>query len=168
MKKLFFDEKYFEITDHYPIVNEKNEDVYFFDQAFKLQGYNSRLTDADGKLLFEMERQLISFMPKYSVRFYNGETLDVHKMVSFAHKEISISTSNERIHLSGDVFNNNFEIINQNEKVIGTVKKHVISFNDSYELDVIDQSYELILVAIVICLNNILDLERSSRASRGK
>ena len=43
MKKYYFKEKFFKLTDKYPILDENGNEVYFFDQDFKFVGYKAKL-----------------------------------------------------------------------------------------------------------------------------
>ena len=41
MRKLYFKEKFFKITDNYPILDEDGRKAYYLDQDFTFIGYNS-------------------------------------------------------------------------------------------------------------------------------
>lgn len=49
MKKLYFKEKFFKITDHYPILDEDGREAYYLDQDFTFIGYKSSVSDPNGK-----------------------------------------------------------------------------------------------------------------------
>ena len=57
MKKYYFKEKFFKITDKYPILDENGKEVFFFDQDFKFVGYEAKLKDMDGNILFNISKK---------------------------------------------------------------------------------------------------------------
>ena len=67
MRKLYFKEKFFKITDHYPILDENGREAYYLDQDFKLLGYQSRVSDLNAKTILSIKRELISLFPRYYV-----------------------------------------------------------------------------------------------------
>ena len=47
--------------------------------------------------------------------------------------------------------------------MIGKVTRELFALTDTYELTILDENYTEKLIALVICLNNMIDLEKSSR-----
>jgi hypothetical protein len=68
MKKLYFKEKFFKITDHYPILDEDGREAYYLDQDFTFIGYKSSVSDPNGKKIINISRELIAFFPKVHYR----------------------------------------------------------------------------------------------------
>lgn len=69
MKKYYFKEKFFKITDKYPILDENGNEAYFFDQDFKFVGYQAKLKDMQGNVLFNISKKNIFFPPNLLCRF---------------------------------------------------------------------------------------------------
>ena len=82
------------------------------------------------------------------------------KLEFFKHK-VHVYLNDETLILKGDVFHLDFEVRNGNGKTIGSVYKKFFALRDSYELNIYDESYTEELIALVICLNNMIDLEQS-------
>lgn len=162
MRKLFFKEKLFKITDHYPILDEGGREEYYVDQDFTFIGYKSKVSDKSGREIFNINRKIISFLPHYYINFADGNEMTIKKNLSFFKKSIDVQSENEILRLNGDVFSYNFEITNGAGKPIGGVQRTIFALTDTYQLDIYDLDYEYQLIALVICLNNILDLEQAS------
>ena len=79
MKKLYFKEKFFKITDHYPILDENGREAYYLDQDFTFIGYRSKVTDKDGRQIFKIDRELIAFFPRYNVSFEDANSMVVQQ-----------------------------------------------------------------------------------------
>ena len=163
MKKLYFKEKFFKITDHYPIVDENGREVYYLDQNFTLVGYNSNVSDGNGKNLFSITREIFTLRPRYQVVFSKGTDMTVQKKFEFFRHRVDIFMSNgDNLYLDGDIWHLNFQVINKEGALVGEVYKKFFSFADNYELTIYDENYDQELISLVLCLNNMVDLERAT------
>lgn len=158
MKKYYFKEKFFKITDHYPVLDENKNEVYFIDQDFTFFGYKSTVSDKDGKALFNIDKKIFSLFQTFYIDFANGDNMEVKSKLSFLSRKIDIDYNGEELKLSGNLFDLGFEIRKENE-VIGRITKTFFALTDTYELEVIDEKYELPLIALTISLNNMKDTQ---------
>ena len=165
MKKLYFKEKFLKITDHYPILDEDGRKAYYLDQDFTLVGYKSSVSDGNGALKFKIKRELITFLPKYTISFSNGREMIIQEKLELFRHKIHVYTDNETLELKGDIFSYDFDIKNGAGKNIGTVNRKFFSLTDNYELVIFNKDYTLELIALVICLNNIIDRKKASANS---
>lgn len=69
MKKYYFKEKFFKITDHYPILDESGKKAFYVDQKLKLIGYKVRVSDENHDEIFSIDRSFKPFLPTYKVDF---------------------------------------------------------------------------------------------------
>ena len=168
MKKLYFKEKFFKITDHYPILDENGREAYYLDQDFTFIGYRSKVTDKDGRQIFKIDRELIAFFPRYNVSFEDANSMVVQQKFEFFRHKVHVYMNDETLELKGDVFHYDFDIKNGEGKNIGTVNRKILTLTDTYELVIFDEKYTEALMALVICLNNMIDRERANAsASKG-
>ena len=165
MRKLYFKEKFFKITDHYPIIDEDGRDAYYLDQDFTFIGYRSRVSNRSGEIIMNINRQLISFLPRYNVSFSDGGSMVVQKKFEFFKHRVSVFLEGESLDLIGDIWHLNFQIKNGNGKLIGAVNKKFFALTDNYELSIYDEKYTEELIGLVICLNNMVDLEQAAANS---
>ena len=161
MKKLYFKEKFFKITDHYPILDEDGREAYYLDQDFTFIGYRSILSDSNGTNILNIKREIISLFPRYYVNFDDGSEMIVQQKLEFFKHKVHVYLDKETLVLKGDIFHLDFEIKNGDGHTIGSVNKKFFALRDRYELSIYDESYTEELIALVICLNNMIDLEQS-------
>lgn len=165
MKKLYFKEKFFKITDHYPILDENGREAYYLDQDFTLLGYESKVTDLNANTILKISRQLLTFFPRYTVKMHDGTSMQVQKKLEFFRHRVDVSLDNDALYLEGDIFHLNFTVTNKNGQNIGAVNKKFFALTDNYELIVYDEAYIEELIGLVICLNNMIDLEQAAANS---
>lgn len=165
MKKLYFKEKFFKITDHYPILDENGREAYYLDQDFTFLGYESKVTDLNAKTILQISRQLLTFLPRYTLSMHDGRSMIVQKRFEFFRHRVDVSLDNDALYLEGDIFHLNFTVTNKNGQNIGAVNKKFFALTDNYELIVYDEAYIEELIGLVICLNNMIDLEQATANS---
>ncbi len=163
MKKYYFKEKFFKITDHYPILDENGKKAFYVDQKLKLIGYKVRVSDENRKEIFSIDRAFKPFLPTYKVDFTdkNKASMKIKANLSIFRKSIDVIMDNDRINLSGNFLDYEFKIRYKGE-IIGEVTKKLLSLTDKYELTVLDEDYTEELIALCLCLNNIKDMELES------
>ena len=165
MKKLYFKEKFFKITDHYPILDENGREAYYLDQDFTFVGYKSAVNDRNGNRIFSIKREILAFFPRYTISFADGQTMVIQQKLEFFKHRVHVYMDKETLNLSGNIFHYDFDIQNGAGKNIGTVNRKIFTLTDTYELTIFDETYTEELMALVICLNNMIDREQASAAS---
>ena len=166
MKKLYFKEKFFKITDHYPILDEDGREAYYLDQDFTFLGYESKVTDLNAKTILQISRQILTFLPRYTVSMHDGTSMIVQKKFEFFKHRVDVSLDDDVLYLEGDIFHLNFTVTKKNGQTVGAVNKKFFALTDNYELIVYDQDYIEELIGLVICLNNMIDLEQAASSGR--
>ena len=155
MKKYYFKEKFFKITDHYPILDEDGKKAFFVDQKFKLLGYEATVSNANDLEIFTINRKLISFLPVYQVDFKDSKKKMTIK------SNISVISEEGKLNVKGNLWDYEFKAYFKGE-LIGEVDKKLLSFTDQYQLKVHDENYTDELIALCLSLNNIKDMEEES------
>lgn len=156
MKNYYFKEKFFKITDHYPILDDDGNAAYYVNQDFTLLGYKSSLSDANKNPIFDIDKDIFSLFQKFNVNFTDGKFMRVESKISFLVRRIQVDYDGESLSLEGQFPFFNFEIY-KGEKVIGEIEETFISLADAYKLSVYDEKYTEALLALTLCVNNIKD-----------
>lgn len=167
MKKYIFKEKFFKITDKYWIKDGEGRDSFYLDQDFTFMGYRAAVFNPDMERLFTINKKIISLLPKFYVDFEDGSQMIINKRFTILRKSIDVDTDFGTINLKGSVWDYNFVITLDGEK-IGEVSRKFISLTDHYVLTVFDEKYTLAMIALVICLNKIHDDEESAVNAGGE
>lgn len=161
MKKLYFKEEFFKITDNYPIMNEEGQDEYFLHQNFTLLGYKAHVDDTDDNLLMTIERKVFNLFPSYYVNFADNKKMLIKAKLSLLNRKVTINYNGEILILRGNFFDYDFSVYKGSNK-IAYIDKKIFSFTDHYELTILNKNYTLALVAICICLNDMKDIDEES------
>lgn len=159
--KLYIKQKVFKITDHYPVLDENQNVVYQVDQDFKIIGNRVRVSDANGRELFIVEKEILTFFPKYTVNFPDGREIHIKSRMEFFKKKIDIEQDGQELYLEGDWFDFEFTIY-RNSEAIGRISREIFTWGDTYQLDVFDQRYQELVVALTIAVDCIKDTQQNN------
>lgn len=161
MKKLYIQQAVFKITDHYPIVNEHHETVYYVDQKFKLIGKFYTVTDITGKEVFTLERGLTVFLPMYTITFATGETITIRTRFTLFRYKFDIEFENFTLKVDGDFFAHNYALYTERTK-LASINKKWVSWGDAYEITIYDETFIDLSVAILIAVDELIDTQRKN------
>lgn len=161
MKKLYIQQKVFKITDHYPVLDENRNPVYYVDQDFKLIGNTVHVNSLDGKEVFSVNKEVLTIMPKYVVTFDDGRQAVLKSRFSLFNKRIDVELDDSKIELKGNFFDFQFTIFEENCE-IGSISKELFAWGDTYVLNIIDESKEKIILALMIAVDCIKDSEEKN------
>ncbi len=164
MKKYYFKEKFFKLTDKYPILDENGNEVYFFDQDFKFVGYKAKLKDMDGNILFDISKKVLSFLQTYYVDFYDGSHMEINQKLSFLKRKVNAFYEGKEINLRGNYLDHDFEVYFKNN-LIAEMNKKFFAFTDQYELTVYDEDFTLLLIALCLCINEMKNRDDAAASS---
>ena len=164
MKKLYIQQAVFKITDHYPIVNEKEEPIYYVDQEFQFVGKFYNVKNAKGDLIFTIERCFTFLFPVYTITFVTGETIKIRTNFSFFRHNLDIEIDSFTLTVEGDFFDHNYSLYSEREE-LASIKKKWISWGDAYEITILDETFMDLSVAILIAVDEIIDTQKKSSSS---
>lgn len=166
MKKYYFKEKFFKITDHYPILDEDGRKAFFVDQKFKFLGYEAAVSDSTDETIFTINRKLISFLPVYEINFKDSKKkMTIKSNISVFRKSIDIISESGKINVKGNLWDYEFKAYFKGD-LIGEVSKKLLSFTDQYQLKVYEEDFTEELIALCLSLNNIKDTEKESTRNK--
>lgn len=164
MKKYYFKEKFFKLTDKYPILDENGNEVYFFDQDFKFVGYKAKLKDMEGNILFDISKKVLSFLQTYYVDFYDGSHMEINQKLSFLKRKVNAFYEGKELNLRGNYIDHDFEVYFKNN-LIAEMNKKFFAFTDQYELTVYDEDFTLLLIALCLCINEMKNRDDAAASS---
>lgn len=162
MYRLYAKQKVLKLEDHYAVTDESEAPVYFIDQNLKIFGYDVRVSDKEKNLLFSVEQELMHLMPTYHVRFENGDIMDIKARFSLFKKKIDITYEGKTLRLEGDIFSWDFRILDESDREVAAIEKKIFAWGDTFVIDVLDDNYADVSVAMMIVVDHIIDMEQNS------
>lgn len=162
MYRLYAKQKVLKLEDHYAVTDESEAPVYYIDQNLKFFGYDVRVSDKEKNPLFSVDQELMHLMPTYHVRFENGDSMDIKARFALFKKKIDIIYKGKNLRLEGDIFSWDFSIFDETDREVAAIQKKIFSWGDTFVIDVLDDDYAEVAVAMMIVVDHIIDMEQSS------
>lgn len=159
MSKLYIKQKVFKITDHYPVLDENQNALYQVDQDFKFIGNTVRVSDANGREIFVVDKEVFTLLPKYTVRFNDGREIFIKSRLEFLKKKIDIEHAGSELYLEGDWLDFQFSLYRNGEE-IGRITRAFLTWGDTYQLEVFDHAYQDLVLALTIAVDCIKDSQQ--------
>lgn len=161
MKKLYIKQKFFKITDHYPILDENREPIYYVDQDFTFVGLVVHVSDKDHREIFTIEKELFHLLPEFVITFADGKSVRLKMRFALFHKAIDVISPNMNISIEGDFLSREFVILNKMDP-IGRMTRKILTIGDYFEIELLDEEHMDLIVAIMIAMDYLIDISENS------
>ena len=143
-------------------MNEAQQDKYFIEGSFLQIPKTFTIFDTERSEVAIITKKMFSFLPKFFVEMNGREILTIKKEFSFFKARYSIDGAG--IEVRGNWWDMTFEVLHQGE-TIGRVNKKWLSWGDSYEVHVLNDAYETIVIAIVVAIDCVKDDQQAAASS---
>ncbi len=149
----YLKQKIFAIGDKYNIFYENQSPAYTVESQIFSFGAKLRLHDLSGNELFYIKQKLLNFLPTYEI--YKGDTLCaiVKKRIAFLSHKIEVDSQYGNIEIDGDIFAYTFDI-KLNGQFVGAISKKLLSWGDTYQINLADNQDHAFFLALVIAIDN--------------
>jgi len=155
--KLYIKQKVFSLTDKYNICDELGNPVFFVTREFLSLGAKFHILDNQGIELYFISQKLLTFLAEYHIFKNSEECAKIKKQLTLFKPKILIESTFGAYQISGDLFSMRFDI-ECNSGLVGSISKKLLSWGDSYELDISDEVdpafFCCLAIAIDHCLHN--------------
>ena len=159
--QLYMKQKVFSLKDKFTIQNSLGEDKYFVEGKVISFGKKLHIKDTTGNELAFVKQKVLTIMPKFAVEIDGQQVAVIKKKFSFKPKYAIDGLGWE---VQGDFFSHDYVIV-ENGNPIVAIHKKLMSWGDAYELDITDESKEVLAVAVVLAIDAVMDAQSSSSSS---
>lgn len=163
MNTLYMKQKVFSLRGRFSIKDADENDLYFVEGSFMKLPKSFTISDKNGYEITTITKKTFSFLPTFYVDVEGEATLTISKEFTFFKPRYTIDAAG--IEVDGNWWDMNFEVL-QNGHVIGSVQKKWLTWGDTYEIRVVDDTMEHLLISIVVAIDCVkADQAASSSAA---
>ncbi len=159
--KLYLQQKIFSFTTQFSIKDETGNDKYFVKGELISLGKKLHLLNSGNQEIALIQQQFISFLPKFKVLINNSEVAEIVKEFTVFKPKYRVNGLNWTI--DGDFFGHDYQILSDGKALVSIHKKWM-SWGDSYEVDIVPGTDEVMALAVVLAIDCVLEAEESSRS----
>lgn len=148
-------QKIFAFNDSFNITDENNRTIYRIEGRVFSLGNKLNIYDMEGNNRIYIEQKLFKFLPQYEIYEDGRLVANIKKQFTFFKTKFDIDSNYGKFTVEGDVFAYNFSIL-RDGKIIAFVNKKLISFSDTYSVEVLEGEKDDFILALVIVIDQIL------------
>ncbi|MCH4825209.1 LURP-one-related/scramblase family protein [Planococcus halocryophilus] len=162
MRKLYIKQKVFNLSGKFTVKDKEQQDVYYIEGSFLQIPKTFTIVDPTRKEIALITKKTFSLLPKFFVEVEGREALTIKKEFTFFKARYTIDA--ESIEVRGNWWDMNFEVL-KHGNVAGSVSKQWLTWGDTYEVKVIDEEMEHLLIALVIAIDCVKASEAASASA---
>ena len=152
--KLYLKEKFFSIGGKFNIYDENGETKYYAQGEVFSIGRKLHIYNLDGKEVAFIHQKVLSFLPRFYVYVDGEQVAEIVREFSFFKPVYSIEGPDWNI--EGTIWQHDYEITCCGRNIVSIHKKW-FSYVDAYEIDIEDESQEIMALAVVLAIDFVLD-----------
>ncbi len=153
--KFYIKQKVFTLKDQFDIMDETGKPVFkvagkMFSISNKLQ-----LQNLNGSIILHAQKKVLSFLPKYTLYSPHDEVVATIERKFGLKPKFLVQAGTDELRVEGSFFAHSFQVFDEN-RMLASIQKKLISFGDSYEIDIDDINNTELYLFIVIVLDQII------------
>ena len=163
---LFISTKFISLHQATDITDDREQVVYQATSKFFSIHDKTDVTDAAGNPVAHIERKFFTLHERHFITMADGFQFQLSNELWHIYKDI---TNIEGLgwQLRGNMFELNFELYDQEERVIAVISQKLLSVHDKYAIDIYQPDKEPVVVAILITLQHMIRDRQRRRSSSG-
>ena len=156
--KLLFKQRFFSWFDSYDIYDESGETRYVVKGQLSW-GHRLKIFDSFGQEVGLVQERVLTLLPKFEL--YVGEQYAgcVRKEFTLFKPKFHVDFNGWRV--EGNFFEWDYDVLDQDGRIVATVSKELLRLTDTYVIDVDDPADALCALMLVLAI----DAEKCSRSN---
>lgn len=141
-------------NDSFDITDQNRKPIFKIEGKILTLGNKLSIYDTNGNQLIYIEQKLLKLLPQYEIHKGGRIVAKVKKQMTFFKPKVNIESDYGKFQITGDVFAYNFSIL-RDGNLVANVNKKLISFSDTYGVDITEGENDEFILALVIVIDQI-------------
>lgn len=154
----FMDQKILSINPKFDIYTDKHEPVYHVDG--NITRLDFKVKNSAGTEVAEIKKKLIAILPEYTILQNGSEVGQLKKKLKLTSPELVGTLNGQEFKLQGDLMGFNFDVM-LDGKCIGRIDTAQTIWADCYRIQILDENYKDLMIAIAVICDNVVDASKS-------
>jgi uncharacterized protein YxjI len=159
--RFYIRQKVFTLKDKFDVFDDTQTTKYQVKGKFMSLKNKLELLDASGNPVLRSERKVLALMPKYFIYDLNGGEVATIKRIFGFRPKFDLTIMDKVYEVDGSFFGHSFTISHMGD-VKATISKKIISWGDTYEIEVLEEESVELFLFVVIVLDQVIH-ERKRR-----
>jgi len=158
--RFYIKQKVFSFKDKFRVMDETQKELYSVEGKFISIQNKLQLLNMDGSQVLNAQKKLFKLFPRYDIYTpHNDHLATIQKKFSIRPKFL-VTVGNEELQVEGSFFAHSFGVMRGGQEV-ASIHKKVISWGDTYEIDVHDELNTELYLFIVIIIDQVIHEQKS-------
>lgn len=153
--KFYIKQKVFSFKDKFRVTDESQNLLYEIKGKVFSISNKMELLDKDGKVLFTSKRKVLRLLAKYFIFDSSEQEVATIERKFSLRPRFDLSILRKEQTVDGSLFAHSFHILD-NGKVVASIQKRIISWGDTYEIEVFEKENVELYLFVVIILDQVL------------
>lgn len=150
MNTLYMKQKVFSLRGRFAIQDEHQQDRYVIEGSFMQIPKTFTISDVSGQAITTITKKTFSLLPTFYVEVDGQGPMTIYKEFTFFRPKYTIDAAG--IEVDGNWWDMDFHVTRDGE-MIGRVQKKWLTWGDTYEIEVLDDTMEHLLISIVVAID---------------
>ncbi len=160
--KLYLKQKVFSWKDKGTVKDENGSDKYYIEGKVFSIGKQLTVTDSDQNEVAFIKQKVLSLLPRFFVEMNGEQVAEIVKKISFLKQKYVINGPDWEV--EGDFFAHDY-CIKDGEKDVASVHKKWMTWGDTFEIDILNEKDEVMILALVLAIDAVMDANASNAAA---
>lgn len=162
MRKLYLNQKVWSWREKFAILDERDRPVYqAVGSLFQIPKHFDIL-DLNDQEVARVTKKPVSWQPIFFLEIGGQQVATIQKRFTFFKSHYELMAAG--LDVSGDFWDMNFTVTRQG-RTVGRVTKRWFSFGDKYEIEIMNDADQLLLVGLVIAIDYVKRMEQAATSS---
>lgn len=150
MKSVYLKQKVMSLRGRFEVFDEAQQALYQIEGSFMQIPKTFTILDNGRNEKALITKKTFSFLPTFNVEVEGREMFTIKKEFTFFKAKYAIEGAG--ITVSGSLWDMEFEIMRQGE-IIGRVNKEWLTWGDTYRIQILDEQWEMLVIALVVAID---------------
>jgi len=151
--KLYMKQKVFSWRERFFIKDEGGNDCYTIEGEILSIGRKLHIKNANGEVVAYIHQKLIAFTPRFFIEIDGKEVCEIIKEIKLFKQSYRIDGL--PLHLDGNFMGREYNL-NSHDGPVMQIRKKMLGWGDSYELDIADPKDEVLCLCIAMAIECVL------------
>lgn len=159
MKQLYIKQKVFSLSGKFTVKDQQENDIYYVEGSFLQIPKTFTILNTTRDEVALITKKVFSFLPVFFVEINGKEPIMIKKEFSFFKPRYTIDAAG--IEVQGNWWDMDFQLM-QHGEIIGSVSKKWFTWGDSYEVQILDEAMEAVIIALVVAIDCVKTDQRAA------
>lgn len=162
MSTMYVKQKVFSIGEKFTVTDISGNPRYYVRGSFLAIPKSFIITSVDGIEVARIEKEVFSLLPRFTVTMEGLTQATISKRFTFLRDRYDIDVPG--LQIAGDWWDLSFEASMDGAKV-AYIRQKLLSWGDSYEVRVLDDRLDVLILALVIAIDRVKADEAAANTS---